>query len=369
MQEDRKYRVIVSGGGTGGHIYPAIAVANELKDQLKDVEILFVGALGKMEMQKVPEAGYKIIGLNISGLQRSLSVKNLSFPFKVLGSIRKAKRILKDFKPDIAVGFGGYASAPVLFAASRKKIPSLIQEQNSFAGITNKLLGKRVNKVCVAHDKMQQFFPEEKIVITGNPVRKNIAEAVNKREEGLKFFGLEKDRKTILVLGGSLGARSVNEMILAGLPQLKESGAQLVWQCGKFYYNEMQERAEGFLGKGVILKEFIADMDLAYAVGDVVISRAGALSVSELCLVGKPVIFVPSPNVAEDHQTKNAEALVEKDAAIMVKDAEGKEKLIPAVLDLLGNEEDCKRLSMNIKGLAKPNAAEDIAKEILALVN
>lgn len=367
-EKDRTYRIIVSGGGTGGHIYPAIAIANQLKEKLEKVDILFVGAQGKMEMQKVPEAGYPIKGLWISGLQRSLSPKNLSFPFKVISSVSKAFKILKEFNPDIAVGFGGYASAPMLYAASKKGLPSVIQEQNSYAGITNKLLAKSVNKICVAHDKMERFFPEEKIILTGNPVRKGIENANSKREAGLQHFGLSGDNPVMFILGGSLGARTLNETMIAGLEQLKEAGVQVIWQCGKFYKEEMIQRTEGKLGDGIILTDFISDMDLAYAVSDVVVSRAGALSVSELCLVGKPVIFVPSPNVSEDHQTKNAMSLVEKGAALMVKDIDSVEQLIPASLELLHDKNKREELSKNILGLAMPNAAEDIADEIIELI-
>ena len=358
----------MSGGGTGGHIYPAIAVANALKEQLAPCEILFVGAQGKMEMQKVPQAGFEIVGLNVMGLQRKLTLKNLLFPFKTLGSILKAFKLLKQFRPDVAIGFGGYASAPMLFAATRKGVSSLIQEQNSYAGITNKMLGSRVNKICVSYEGMERFFPKEKIVVTGNPVRKSILDVGGKRAEGCEYFGLKADKPTILVIGGSLGARTINESLIAGIDLIREAGAQLIWQCGKFYFEEMLERMSDKLGNGLILTEFIADMDLAYGVADVVISRAGALSISELCLVGKPVVFVPSPNVAEDHQTKNAMALVDKDAAMIIPDAEAKVRLIRETIDLLEDKETCGRLSANIKELAKPNAVEDIVKEIKDLM-
>lgn len=367
--KEKTYRIIVSGGGTGGHIYPAIAVANNLKQTLDNCEILFVGAKGKMEMQKVPEAGYEIIGLNIAGLQRRLTIKNLTFPFKVIGSIYKAFKVLKTFKPDAVVGFGGYASAPMLYAASRKGLPTVIQEQNSYAGITNKMLGSRVKKVCVSYDKMERFFPQEKVVITGNPVRKSITDVSTKKEKGCEYFGLNPDKPVMLVLGGSLGARTINESIIGGLDKIRESGVQLIWQCGKFYFKEMLERCQDKLGDGLLLMEFIADMDLAYAVGDVVISRAGALSISELCLVGKPVIFVPSPNVAEDHQTKNAMALVSKDAAQIIIDAEAKGKLVDAGISLIEDLETCEKLSKNIKQLAKPNAVDDIVNEIVELID
>lgn len=367
-ETSKTYRIIVSGGGTGGHIYPAIAVANALREQLAQCEILFVGAKGKMEMQKVPQAGYEIIGLNVVGLQRKLTLKNLMFPFKTLGSILKAFKLLKQFKPDIVIGFGGYASAPMLYAASRKGMPSVIQEQNSYAGITNKMLGSKVRKVCVSYDGMERFFPKEKIVLTGNPVRKSILNAENKRVEGCEYFGLKADKPTILVIGGSLGARTINESLIAGIDQIREAGVQLIWQCGKFYFDEMLERVSDKLGDGLILTEFISDMDLAYGVADVVISRAGALSISELCLVGKPVVFVPSPNVAEDHQTKNAMALVNKEAAKIIPDGEAKERLVGETIGLLQEKETCERLSVNIKKLAKPNAVDDIVKQIKDLI-
>ncbi|MEL7148181.1 MAG: undecaprenyldiphospho-muramoylpentapeptide beta-N-acetylglucosaminyltransferase [Bacteroidota bacterium] len=367
-ETNKTYRIIVSGGGTGGHIYPAIAVANALKHQLTQCEILFVGAQGKMEMQKVPQAGYEIVGLNVMGLQRRLTLQNLLFPFKTIGSILEAFKLLKKFKPDVVVGFGGYASAPMLYAASRKGLPAVIQEQNSYAGITNKMLGSRVKKVCVSYEGMDRFFPREKIVLTGNPVRKSITDALSKKAEGCEYFGLKVDKPTILVIGGSLGARTINESLIAGIDQIREADVQLIWQCGKFYFDEMLERTADKLGDGLILTEFISDMDLAYGVADVVISRAGALSISELCLVGKPVIFVPSPNVAEDHQTKNAMALVNKDAAMIIADAEAKEKLVGDTISLLKEKETCKRLAVNIKKLAKPNAVEDIVKEIKELI-
>ncbi|MGB3468934.1 MAG: undecaprenyldiphospho-muramoylpentapeptide beta-N-acetylglucosaminyltransferase [Cyclobacteriaceae bacterium] len=367
--EEKTYRIIVSGGGRGGHIYPAIAVANTLSQKLTRCEILFVGAKGKMEMQKVPEAGYKIIGLNIAGLQRKLTAKNLLFPFKTLGSVLKAFSILKSFKPDAVVGFGGYASAPMLFAASRKGLSTVIQEQNSYAGITNKMLGSRVNKICVSYEGMDRFFPGEKIVVTGNPVRKSIADISGKKHKGCVYFGLDPQKPIILVLGGSLGARTINESVIAHLDKVREAGVQLLWQCGKMYFDEMLERTADKLGNGIILMEFIADMDLAYAVGDIVVSRAGALSISELCLAGKPVIFVPSPNVAEDHQTKNAMALVEKNAAEIIADREAKERLIPEALKLIDNENRRKELTDNISKLAKPDAVDDIVEEILRLIS
>ena len=333
MQKSKKpYRIIISGGGTGGHIFPAIAIARALQAIDAGIEILFVGAEGRMEMQKVPEAGYKIIGLPIRGLQRSLTLENLSFPIKVIQSIIKSFRILSDFKPDAVVGVGGYASGPLLYAASVRKIPALLQEQNSYAGLTNKWLAGNVQKICVAQEGMERFFPEDKLVITGNPVRKEIVAAAQafspeKRLEALKFFGLSPEKKTLLAVGGSLGARTINLAILAGIPQLEEAGIQVIWQCGKFYHEEMKARLNAIPQKeGVVLFEFLQQMNLAYAAADVVISRAGALAISELCLVKKPALFVPSPNVAEDHQRKNAEALVVRNAAIMVLDKDAPEK-------------------------------------------
>jgi UDP-N-acetylglucosamine--N-acetylmuramyl-(pentapeptide) pyrophosphoryl-undecaprenol N-acetylglucosamine transferase len=329
---------------------------------------MFVGAQGRMEMQKVPEAGYPIEGLWISGIQRKLTVDNLSFPLKVISSIRKSNQILKRFNPDAAIGVGGYASGPLLYAAANNGIPCLIQEQNSYAGLTNKWLAKKVQKICVAYDGMERFFPADKIIISGNPVRKDIMETDQKREKALKSFNLLTNKKTILVIGGSLGARTINESILHNIDQIINSGAQLIWQTGKFYYKTVQEQIQGKDLKDIRPTEFLREMDLAYAAADVVISRAGALSISELCIVKKPVIFVPSPNVSEDHQTKNAEALVNKDAALMVKDHEAKQKLIPALLGLLKDEEQQQKLSLNISRLAKPDATKRIVEEVLKLV-
>lgn len=366
--KQRTYRVIISGGGTGGHIYPAVAIANQLKAVNPSAEILFVGAKGRMEMIRVPEAGYKIVGLWISGIQRRLTLDNLSFPLKVLSSIRASHKIIKEFKPDAVVGVGGYASGPLLFAATARKIPALIQEQNSYAGITNKLLAKRVNKVCVAYDNMTQFFPAEKLVLTGNPVRQDILDIGQKKSEALTYFGLRPDRKTILVIGGSLGARTLNKSIAADLAAVVKAGYQLIWQTGKFFYPEARELVNKLQNEGVKVFEFIKRMDFAYAAADIVISRAGALSISELCLAGKPAILVPSPNVAEDHQTKNAMALVEKQAALLVRDEEASAKLVQAALALAGNEEEQKRLSGEILKLARPDAASDIVNELIKLI-
>ncbi|MDX5420765.1 MAG: undecaprenyldiphospho-muramoylpentapeptide beta-N-acetylglucosaminyltransferase [Hymenobacteraceae bacterium] len=364
----RPYRVIISGGGTGGHIYPAVAIANQIKAVSPDSEILFVGAQGRMEMTRVPEAGYKIVGLWISGLQRRLTLDNLSFPLKVLSSVRASQKIIRDFKPDAVVGVGGYASGPLLYAATARKVPSLIQEQNSYAGITNKMLAKRVDKICVAYPNMEQFFPAEKLVLTGNPVRSDIMNIQLKREEALQHFGLQPDKKTILVIGGSLGARTINQSIAAGLSQIAGAGYQLIWQTGKAFYPQAQELEKEYKAKGIRALDFIRRMDLAYAAADIVISRAGALSISELCLAAKPSVLVPSPNVAEDHQTKNAMALVQQHAALLVRDAEAAQKLIPTALQLAQDEQEQQRLSENILKMARPNAAADIVNELIKLI-
>ncbi|MBB6326045.1 UDP-N-acetylglucosamine--N-acetylmuramyl-(pentapeptide) pyrophosphoryl-undecaprenol N-acetylglucosamine transferase [Algoriphagus iocasae] len=359
---------MISGGGTGGHIYPAIAIANAWKEEFPDSEILFVGALGKMEMQKVPEAGYRIEGLPVAGLQRSLSLENLKFPFKLLKSLMKARKMVMDFRPDVVVGVGGYASGPVLFAAQRKGIPTLVQEQNSYAGLTNKILAKRAKRICVAYPEMERFFPANKIAYTGNPVRKDILELNGKREVALKHFGLEEERKTILILGGSLGARTLNQAVLKDMKALDKAGYQVLWQSGKFYFKDMLEKTDASGLKHIHLREFIREMDLAYAAADVIVSRAGALSVSELSLVGKPVIFIPSPNVAEDHQTKNAMAYVSHDAAWLLKDNEAVGKLKLKVDELMQDPAIGIALGANIKSLAKPDAAIGIRKELEQLV-
>lgn len=362
------YRVIISGGGTGGHIYPAVAIANQLKAVNPATEILFVGAQGRMEMTRVPEAGYKIVGLWISGIQRRLTLDNLSFPLKVLSSIRASHKIIKEFKPDAVVGVGGYASGPLLYAATARKIPALIQEQNSYAGITNKLLAKRVNKVCVAYPNMESFFPAEKLVFTGNPVRSDILDSGAKREEALTYFGLHNAKKTILVIGGSLGARTINQSIAAGLESIAQAGYQLVWQTGKAFFPDAQALEQKYKEQGVRAFDFIKRMDLAYAAADIVVTRAGALSISELCLAGKPSILVPSPNVAEDHQTKNAMALVQQHAGILVRDQEAAQKLVPAALQLAQDVQEQQRLSQNILKMGKPNAAADIVNELIKLI-
>lgn len=328
-----------------------------------------MGAKGKMEMQKVPEAGYTIMGLWISGLQRKLTLDNLSFPFKVINSLNKSAKIIRSFKPHAVVGVGGYASGPLLKVGTRKRVPAIIQEQNSYAGLTNKLLAKKVQKICVAYPGMDKFFPSDKIVVTGNPVRKDITSLEGKRNEGLSHFDLREDKPVLMILGGSLGARTLNDSVVASLPQLIEAGVQVIWQCGRFYYEEMTEKLSKVEHNGLVhLFEFLKEMDLAYASSDVVISRAGALSVSELSIAGKPTIFVPSPNVAEDHQSKNAKAMVDNDAAVLVTDSEAREKLIDSAIALIKDEALKDSLSKNIKAMAKPNAAEDIVEEIVKLI-
>lgn len=360
-------RVIISGGGTGGHIFPAIAIANALKKLDPATEILFVGAIGRMEMEKVPAAGYKIIGLDIQGIQRGSIIKNLMFPIKLLSSLRKALRIIKEFKPDAAVGVGGYASGPLLYAASLKGVPYLIQEQNSYAGITNKWLGKKAQKICVAFDGMQQFFPADRIIKTGNPIRRESVAIEGKRAEALELFKLSPDKKTILVTGGSLGARTLNNSIKAGLEKLVEADVQVIWQTGKFYYNTIIAELGESYHPNVCITEFLNHMDLAYAAADVIISRAGAGTIAELCVIKKPVILVPSPNVAEDHQTKNALALMQEHASVFVADRDAETKLIDRALALLNDDEEQKLLSNNIATLALPNADEVIAKEVIQI--
>lgn len=364
---DRNLKILVTGGGTGGHVFPAIAIADAIRKLRPDAEFLFVGAHGKMEMERVPKAGYEIVGLNIAGFQRSMSLKNLSFPFKLLQSLWKARNIVQKFQPDVVIGTGGYASGPVMRAAQRAGIPTLIQEQNSYAGVTNKILGKRAARVCVAYDHMEQFFPQEKIVFTGNPVRSDILHLEGKREEGLNYYGLDPEKKTIVVIGGSLGARTLNNAMRDNVEFFeKYDGVQVVWQCGKFYEYEYTAMETAKL-PNIQCRAFIDRMDLLYAAADVVISRAGALSISELCLVGKPVILVPSPNVAEDHQTKNALALVEKGAARLVRDADAGEKMLQEALLILENEALAFSLSESIRQMGRPNATEAIAREAIKL--
>ena len=354
-------RFIISGGGTGGHIFPAIAIADELKRRLPNAEILFVGAKDRMEMQKVPQAGYPIEGLWISGLQRKLSWQNLLFPLKFISSLLKSRSIIKRFKPNAVIGTGGFASGAVVKVAGQMGIPTFIQEQNSYAGITNKMLAKNAHKICVAYDAMEQFFPKEKIVKTGNPIRDGLLNIAEYRSEGLSYFHLDSQRKTLLVLGGSLGARRINQLIEQQLPLFEQLGVQVLWQCGKLYYEEYKK----YNSEQVRVLAFIDRMELAYAAADVIISRAGASSVSELCVVGKPVIFIPSPNVAEDHQTKNARAIADKQAAILLRESELNEQFTNTFSKLIADEAQQEALSAHIKALAQPNATKDIVNLIL----
>ena len=371
----KKLRVIISGGGTGGHIFPAISIAGKLKEANPDTEILFVGAEGKMEMEKVPAAGYEIVGLPMAGLQRKIDWENLKnnvqVPVKVAQSLRRAGRIIDEFKPDVAVGVGGYASAPLLWQATRKKIPALIQEQNGFAGLTNKILGRRVQCICVAYDGMEKFFPAEKIVFSGNPIRPEIhAYSAEDRAEGLKFYGLDPARRHLFIVGGSLGAGTLNRAmrawIEAGCPGGKD--VEVLWQCGRYYKKGIDEFMAGRELPQVHYTDFIGRMDLAYACADVLISRAGASSVSEICAAHKAAVFVPSPNVAEDHQTHNAMALVRKDAALIVRDAEAAEKLLPTALDLLRDPGRIRQIEANVAPLARLDAAQTIVDEVYKLV-
>nr|WP_249665468.1 undecaprenyldiphospho-muramoylpentapeptide beta-N-acetylglucosaminyltransferase [Mucilaginibacter sp. Bleaf8] len=367
--QGRALRIIISGGGTGGHIFPAVSIANALKKLRPDIEILFVGANGRMEMEKVPAAGYQIIGLDIQGIQRKSIWKNLMLPIKLLRSISKAGSIIDDFKPDAAVGVGGYASGPLLYAASQKGIPTLIQEQNSYAGITNKWLSKKAKKICVAFDGMDKFFPADKIIKTGNPVRRESVQTAGKREAAFAEYSLSPQKKTILVTGGSLGARTLNNSIIAGLQQIIDVDVQLIWQTGKVYYKGIIEKLGENYHPNIRIMEFVNRMDLAYAAADVIISRAGAGTIAELCIVGKPVLLVPSPNVAEDHQTKNALALVEHDAAVLVSDIEAEAKLVTQALQLLNNNAEQEKLSANISKLALPGADEVIAEHVIEIIN
>ena len=364
-----RLKIILSGGGTGGHIFPAVSIANEIKSIVPDVEILFVGALGKMEMEKVPAAGYKIIGLPIAGIQRKFTLANLKFPFLLIKSILKARSIVKEFKPDVVVGTGGYASGPLLRAAASMGIPALIQEQNSYAGITNKWLSKKASTICVAYEGMEQFFPKEKIILTGNPVRQDIKDIEQKRSEGQQFFNLDPNRKTLLVVGGSLGAKGINEAIASGLQVLAENNIQLIWQTGKPYFETAKVKTSIFSDRNIKAVDFISRMDLAYAVADCVVSRAGAGAVSELCIVKKPSILVPLLTAAEDHQTKNAMSLVNKNAAILVRDDEAKEKLVKTAVALMKDDAKQSELSENAGKLALLNSANVIAHEVLKLAN
>jgi len=359
------YKIILSGGGTGGHIYPAIAIANELKSRFPDAEFLFVGAKDRMEMEKVPQAGYDIKGLWITGIQRKLTLKNAMFPFKLMSSLRNARKIVKSFKPDVAIGTGGFASGPLLQMAAFSGVPCLIQEQNSYPGITNKLLAKKAKKICVAYDGLDRFFPKDKIIKTGNPVRQSLLEIEDKSVEAKDVFDLKHGKYTLLVLGGSLGARRVNELIEKELDFLDTQNVQIIWQCGKLYYQQYKIYNNT---NNVQVYEFLNNMDLAYAAADIVISRAGASSVSELCIVGKPVIFIPSPNVAEDHQTKNSMAIVKKDAALIIKEEDLDADFENKFIQLVASPEKQKKLGKNIKKLALINATKEIADEVEKLL-
>lgn len=368
LEKKVPYRLIISGGGTGGHIFPAIAIANAFKERHPDAQILFIGARGKMEMTRVPEAGYKIIGLWISGLQRSITLSNVLFPVKVVASYVWAAVIIRRFKPHAVIGTGGYASGPMMMAATKAGVPSLIQEQNSFAGLANKQVAKKVSKVCVAYEGMEKYFPADKIVLTGNPVRQIILNLADKKQKALNHFGFDAHTRTLLVIGGSLGARTINESIFNGIDQLQDAKVQVIWQTGKGYFEYYKAQLAKHDLRKIRMVDFLKEMDFAYAAADVVISRAGAIAVSELCVAGKATILVPSPNVAEDHQTKNAKALVEKSAAILVKDSEARQNLIREALKLLYDEKLTAELGANIAALAKPNATEDIVNEIEKLI-
>jgi UDP-N-acetylglucosamine--N-acetylmuramyl-(pentapeptide) pyrophosphoryl-undecaprenol N-acetylglucosamine transferase len=363
-----KLKVIISGGGTGGHIFPAISIANEIRTRFPEADILFVGALGKMEMERVPAAGYRIVGLPVIGFPRKFSFKMLTFFLKLFKSMLLANQIISDFKPDIAVGVGGFASGPVLKAAVRKGVPAVLQEQNSYAGITNKLLAAKVNKICVAYPKMEQYFPADKIVLTGNPVRGNLIDAIVSKKEGLEYFKLVAEKQVVLIVGGSLGARTLNESVMGNLELIKKTEVQIIWQTGSYYFKEMVERMEKNRPENLYPMEFVSRMDLAYAAADVVISRAGAGTISELCLLGKPSVLVPSPNVAEDHQTKNARSLVNNQAALLINDADSMDDLFIETFKLLNDKAQLKSLSENILKLGRPNAAKDIVDVILEVV-
>lgn len=365
---EEKLRIIVSGGGTGGHIFPAVSIANAIKELYPDTEILFIGAEGRMEMQRVPAAGYKIIGLPVAGFDRKHILKNISVLIKLFRSQLMARKIIKDFNPHAAVGVGGYASGPTLKMAGMMGIPTLIQEQNSYAGVTNKLLAQKAEKICVAYEGMERFFDKDKIILTGNPVRQGLLSKNISREEAIRSFGLAPEKKTILIVGGSLGARTINNCMMQGFDKIKESGVQFIWQTGKIYINEAKQAVKAYGELPMLhVTDFISDMAAAYSAADVVISRAGAGSISEFCLLGKPVILVPSPNVAEDHQTKNALALVNKNAALYIKDSEATQKLLDTAIEAVHKPDLLKELSSNITKLAIKDSATIIAKEVCKL--
>ena len=363
-----KQKFIISGGGTGGHIFPAISIANALKKQNPDAEILFVGAIGRMEMERVPAAGYPIEGLPISGLNRKNMLRNVKVLWNLFRSLLLAREIIKRFKPDVVIGVGGYASGPTLRAASAFGVPTLIQEQNSYAGVTNKLLAKKAKRICVAYEGMEKFFPKDKIILTGNPVRQDLFSVSAKTKDAYKFFNFDSTRKTILIVGGSLGARTINQSVIAELKKISESDVQVIWQTGKYYYESAKKAAEPFASPRLLVTDFVSRMDLAYSIADLVISRAGASSISELCLLAKPVILVPSPNVAEDHQTQNALALVRKDAAVLIKDIDAKEQLVTKAMELILDDKELAKLSENILKLAEKDSADRIALEVLKMI-
>ena len=368
MKVKKYLKVIVSGGGTGGHIFPAISIANALRTVNPEVEILFVGALGRMEMEKVPAAGYEIKGLPVAGFQRKFSLHNINVIFKLFKSMKLARSIIKSFEPDVVVGVGGYASGPVLKIAQRKGIPTLIQEQNSFAGVTNRLLAKKADAICVAYEGMEKYFPKEKILLTGNPVRQGLEDVSNLKEEAFRFFNIPEGNKVILVLGGSLGARTINESILEDVEKIaSRQDVTLLWQTGKLYYEGVKDSMKNIKAENVKVFDFIHRMDLAYASANIIISRAGAGTISELCLVGKACILVPSPNVAEDHQTKNAKALAEQNAAILITDKDSPSKLVNTTINLLSNKVLIEQMELNIKKMALPNSAQIIAKKVIEL--
>lgn len=378
MKSYRPIRAIISGGGTGGHIFPALSIADKLREVCPQTEILFVGAEGKMEMEKVPEAGYDIKGLPVAGLQRKLSLSNLALPFKVMKSLSMAKKIIRGFRPDIAIGVGGYASAPLLWSAEKERIPTLIQEQNGYAGLTNRILGKKAGRICVAYEGMERFFPKERIIITGNPIRKEIVPADDRmKREALEYYGLDPKKKHLFIMGGSLGSGTLNKSMMKWISEGRPSGKglEVIWQCGKYYKNDIDRfisgaaSADKTLEKEVRHYDFISRMDLAYAAADIVISRSGASSVSELCAAHKAVIFVPSPNVAEDHQRHNAMALVKKNAARIVSDAEAPEKLLAEACALIRNEDEIRKMEKNIAALGRTDAAQAIVDEVYALLD
>jgi UDP-N-acetylglucosamine--N-acetylmuramyl-(pentapeptide) pyrophosphoryl-undecaprenol N-acetylglucosamine transferase len=359
-----KYKILISGGGTGGHVFPAISIAKAIKRRFPESEILFVGAQNRIEMEKVPNAGFEIIGLPVIGFERKLSFKNIVFFFKLAQSLLKAKRIVKSFKPNIAIGVGGFASGPVLYYSSRRKIPTLLQEQNSFAGVTNKILGKKASKICVAYENMDRYFSEEKIILTGNPIRKDLYLEKEKIDEAYQYFNLNKEKKVLLIIGGSLGARTINHSVRDHISNLSKTDIQIIWQTGKYFIDEANRLVKEIKAENIHVHQFINRMDYAFAVANLVVSRAGAGTISELAVLGKPVILVPSPNVSEDHQTKNAMALVEKEAAVLIKDNVSKDELIPKAMSLLDSNEELKKLSDNILKLALPKADETIVDEV-----